>query len=121
MTTELGITNYLIMQNKPNFLQHLMSISPFITNPYGNYHLLGRRKNKPNSNPIKPNRLKTKMNTTFCLTNHYEQKNTAPPSSQTKPKQTQFKPNFKTSRNFLLLIKLVFCAKIHILDIFEGL
>jgi hypothetical protein len=43
------------MQNKPNFPEVQMNISPVITKPYGNFHLLARRKNKANSNPIKPN------------------------------------------------------------------
>ena len=40
------------MQNKPNFLNNQMNINPAMTKPNGNFHLLGRRKNKPNSNPI---------------------------------------------------------------------
>jgi hypothetical protein len=40
------------MQNKPNFLETQMSISPDITKYYGNFHLLGRRKNKAKTNPI---------------------------------------------------------------------
>ena len=32
-----------------------MSISHVITKNYDNFRLLGRRKNKPNSNPTKPN------------------------------------------------------------------
>jgi hypothetical protein len=48
--------NYtLFMQNKPNFLETQMNINPDMTKHYGNFHLLGRRKNKANSNPIKPN------------------------------------------------------------------
>jgi len=43
------------MQNKPNLLEMPMNISSFITVDYENVHLLGRRKNKPNTNPIKPN------------------------------------------------------------------
>jgi hypothetical protein len=47
------------MQNKPNFGNKPMSISPVMTKHYDNFRLLGRRKNKPNSNPIqnqnKPN------------------------------------------------------------------
>ena len=42
-----------IMQNKPNFLNTKMFISQVITKRYGNFSLLGRRQNKPNSNPIK--------------------------------------------------------------------
>ena len=42
---------YLIMQNKPNLLNAKVNVSLFITNDYENMHLLGRRKNKPNTNP----------------------------------------------------------------------
>ena len=43
------------MQNKPNFLNAQINVSSFVTKDYENVHLLGRRKNKANSNPIKPN------------------------------------------------------------------
>jgi len=62
------------MQNKPNFLNTQMNIKPLMTKHYDNFHLLGRCKNKPNSNPIKP---KTKPN-----------------QAKTKPNQTQNKPDF---------------------------
>jgi len=32
-----------------------MNINPFMIKLYGNFHLLGRRKNKAKTNPIKPN------------------------------------------------------------------
>jgi hypothetical protein len=40
------------MQNKPNFLETQMNLSPDITKHYGNFPLLGRRKNKAKTNPI---------------------------------------------------------------------
>jgi hypothetical protein len=43
------------MQNKPNFLNNQMNINPDMTKHYGNFHFLGRRKNKAKTNPIKPN------------------------------------------------------------------
>jgi len=45
----------LFMQNKPNFPNDPMNISPVTTKYYSNFCLLGHSKNKPNSNPIKPN------------------------------------------------------------------
>ena len=45
----------LFMQNEPNFQKAKMNIRPFATKTYANIRLLGRRKNKPNSNPIKAN------------------------------------------------------------------
>jgi len=89
MTTELGIANYLIMQNKPNFLQHLMNISPVMTKHYGNFRLLGRPKNKPNSNPIKPNLKNAKMNLSPFKTKEYANE----PRIRPLTKQNQFRPN----------------------------
>jgi hypothetical protein len=63
------------MQNKANFGNSKMNINITVTM---NYVILShwlRRKNKPNSKPIKPI--------------------TKPIQTQLKPKQTQFKPNFK--------------------------
>ena len=40
------------MQNKPNLLNTQTFINPALTRLYGNLPALGRRKNKPNSNPI---------------------------------------------------------------------
>jgi len=40
-----------IMQNKPNFLNNQMNVTYVKTNHYGNFHLLGRRKNKPKTKP----------------------------------------------------------------------
>ncbi len=46
---------YSFMQNKPNLLNAQMNVSSILINHYENIHLLGRRKNKPKTNPIKPN------------------------------------------------------------------
>ncbi len=43
------------MQNKPNFQNDKMTVTLYSTKDYENKSLLGRRKNKANSNPIKPN------------------------------------------------------------------
>ena len=45
----------LIMQNKPNLLNAQINVTSFITKDYQNKRLCSPRKNKPNSNPIKPN------------------------------------------------------------------
>jgi len=39
-----------------------MNINPVTTKHYDNFYLLGRRKNKPNSNPIKANLKNAKIN-----------------------------------------------------------
>jgi hypothetical protein len=63
----------LFMQNKPNFRDAKMNINTTVTMNYViSSHWL-RRKNKANSNPIKPK--------------------TNPIQTQLKPKQTQFKAN----------------------------
>ena len=66
-----------------------MSINPVKTKHYGNFRLLGRRKNKPNSNPIKPNLRKAKMNASSVKKREYVNK----PPHRPQPKQTQFKAN----------------------------
>jgi len=63
-----------------------MNITPLITKYYGNFHLLGRCKNKPNSNPIKSNLKKAKMNLKVYSTKDYENE----PPFRPPPKQTQF-------------------------------
>jgi len=45
----------VFMQNKANFSNNQMNISPFMEKYYDNYYHLKCRKNKPNSNPSKPN------------------------------------------------------------------
>ena len=42
----------VFMQNKPNFLDKPININPVMTKHYGNFNLLGHRKNKPKTNPI---------------------------------------------------------------------
>jgi len=76
----------VIMQNKPNFLQYQMNITFYLTNYYGNFHLLERCKNKANSNPIqtqsKPNQTQNRANQT-----------------QNKPNLNLIKPNLKNAKN----------------------
>jgi hypothetical protein len=60
ITTEPGTKQFMpkvdairvIMQNKPNFLNTQRNVTSIIKKVYRDIHLLGRRKNKPNSNPI---------------------------------------------------------------------
>ena len=44
-----------IMQNKPNFAKAKMNVSFYSTMNYKDFIPLAGQKNKPNSNPIKPN------------------------------------------------------------------
>jgi len=78
-----------IMQNKPNFLNNQMSISLVMTKFYGNFHHLGRCKNKPKTKPIKPNLKNAKMNLSSVKTKDYRNE----PPLRPPAKQTQFKPN----------------------------
>ena len=64
MNNEPRTTNYqlntsdercIFMQNKPNLLNAQMNVNKVLTKHYENVHLLGRRKNKANTKPIKPN------------------------------------------------------------------
>ncbi len=97
-------TEQPIMQNKPNFLKYQMNINLIMTMLYGNFHLLGRSKNKPNSNPIKPNLRKAKMNVNSVKTKDYRNEPPLPSSA----KQTQF----QRQKNASVLLKLRPC-KLH--------
>ncbi len=49
-------TNHLLfMQNKPNFQKSQMNVNIYYIKEYQNFIPLAGQKNKPNSNPIKPN------------------------------------------------------------------
>jgi len=48
------------MQNKPNFKDAQMNVNIYYTKIYKNETVSGSGKNKPNSNPIKPNFFKGK-------------------------------------------------------------
>jgi hypothetical protein len=74
-----------------------MNLSPVITKHYGNFHLLGRRKNKPNSNPIKPNFLETQMNINPVMTKHYGNFHLLG-HRKNKPNSNPIKPNFCPNR-----------------------
>jgi len=79
-----------------------MNINFCLTKHYGNFCLIGRRKNKANSNPIKPNLRKAEMNLSSVKTKDYRNELPLRPTAkktQNKPNQTQsnpIKPNFKT-------------------------
>ncbi len=68
LSMSLGNPADSFMQNKPNFQDVQMNVTSILTKDYENVHLLGRRKNKANSNPIQ---------------------------TQSNPIQSQFKPNSK--------------------------
>jgi hypothetical protein len=74
-----------IMQNKPNFQDAQMNLSSIITTAYKNFIPLAGYKNKPNSNPIKPN-----LSQFRCQSN--------PKQTQFKPKQTQFQTAWKRTK-----------------------
>jgi len=62
------------MQNKPNFRKSQMNISIFIKMAYEKFIPLAGQKNKPNSNPIKPNCLKGKIDAKCLFTKDYRKK-----------------------------------------------
>jgi len=51
-----------------------MNLSYFYTKDYQNFIPLAGQKNKPNSNPIKPNFKKAKMNVNSFITKDYRKK-----------------------------------------------
>ncbi len=52
---ESSTNQLLFMQNKPNFKDAQMNVNSILTTDYENKWQRRVRKNKPNSNPIKPN------------------------------------------------------------------
>jgi hypothetical protein len=59
------------MQNKPNFQDAQMSVSNIITTNYKIFIPLAGYKNKANSNPIRPNFRKAKMNVNLYVIEDY--------------------------------------------------
>jgi len=59
------------MQNKPNLLDAQMNVNIYYTKVYKNETALRRVKNKPNSNPIKPNCQKGKIDAKSVFTKDY--------------------------------------------------
>jgi hypothetical protein len=62
------------MQNKPNLPDDQMNIYSLITTDCENIANWTLGQNKPNSNPIKPNPRKVKMNVNLTLTKDYRKK-----------------------------------------------
>jgi len=74
-STKYYVRNYQrIMQNKPNSLNVQIFINIYDKKDYKNFISLAGYKNKPNSNPIKPNFKKDKMNVNLTLTKDYRKK-----------------------------------------------
>ena len=62
------------MQNKPNSPNVQIYINVYDTKIYTNFIPLAEQKSKPNSNPIKANFQKAKMNVNLTLTKDYRKK-----------------------------------------------
>jgi len=62
------------MQNKPNLLDAQMNVSNIITRNYQNFIPLAGYKNKPNSNPIKPNLVRRRRIANVYVTKDYRKK-----------------------------------------------
>ena len=60
------------MQNKPNLVRRRRIANVFITKDYEKFIPLAGQKNKPNSNPIKPNSQKAQMNVSIFSKMAYE-------------------------------------------------
>ncbi len=59
------------MQNKPNVKDAQINVISYMKNIYEKLDTWLSGKNKPNSNPIKPNLRKAKMNVNLTLTKDY--------------------------------------------------
>jgi hypothetical protein len=79
------------MQNKPNSPNVQIYINFYYTKVYNNFIPLAGYKNKPNSNPIKPNFKKAKMNISLTLTKDYRKKDDFSVRIN--------KPNFRNGQN----------------------
>jgi len=78
-TVENPLQINLFMQNKPNFRKAKMNLNVYYTKVYNNFIPLAGYKNKPNSNPIKPNCRKSEIDAnsvmqTLCLQRITEKK-----------------------------------------------
>jgi hypothetical protein len=91
------------MQNEPNFQKSQMNVKPFMTMDYENKHDWTLGENEPKTNPILPAVALAKAGSTPYPERDYENKHnwtlgenkpkTNPIQTQSKPKQSQFKPN----------------------------
>ena len=73
-----------------------MNVSNIITRNYKNFIPLAEQKNKPNSNPIKPNLRKAKMDVTIYVIKDYE-RNDIFAVYENKPNSNPNKPNLETT------------------------
>ncbi len=62
------------MQNKPNFKDAQINVNSYIKRKYEKLGTWLSGKNKPNSNPIKANCRKGKIDATFVFTKDYRKK-----------------------------------------------
>ncbi len=74
------------MQNKPNVKDAQINVNSYMKSKYEKLDNWLSGKNKANSNPIKPNFKKAKMNISYVKTTNYEQKT----MNYVNNKQTQF-------------------------------
>ena len=71
---ESSTNQLLFMQNKPNSLNVQIYINIYDTKDYKNFIPLAGQKNKPNSNPIKPNLPKCKIYSKCVFAKDYRKK-----------------------------------------------
>ena len=134
----------LFMQNEPNFKNSKINVNSYLTRAYEDFRPCERRKNEPNTNPIrtqtnpikanltqfqsktnpiKPNLLNTQMNVNSYLARYYED-NRLFGLRQNKPNQTQFQTRHQqqiSNRNskihFCLMPFLHFIIRSSLFDI----
>ncbi len=93
-------TNHLLfMQNKPNLVRRRRIANSVCTTDYENKWQRRVRKSKPNSNPIKPNLQKAKMNANVFVTKDYERNDIF----LSPNKQTQFLLKPKMNVNLYII------------------
>ena len=115
-TNEIRDTSDEIMQNKPNFKFDQMAVTQVLTRTYDKRTLGKRGKNKPNSNPIKPNFQKDGNPPTSLLLTTNDQRPTT--SDSRSAKQTQFKAKCSDihSSNMLLFFQNAYLMCLKALD-----
>ncbi len=95
------------MQNKPNFRKSQMNLNLYNTKDYERKRDWTLGQNKPNSNPIQthsnPIAERLKLMQSVYLQRIMKEM-TFSQSRKTKPKQSQFKPNFRKAQNERKLI-----------------
>ncbi len=127
-STKYYVRNYQInMQNKPNFPKAQISANSVCTRYYEYFIPLAGQKNKPNTNPNKPNlrkakpnsnpiSKKSKMNVNLYIIEDYENKRLCRPK-KTNPNKPNFKPDselLECPREFSLMVRAgqaLYCRK----------